>query len=228
MEENTNPEPQQEQKQEEVQEKPSFQQGSNGVSFPSVNQQPKSRGPKTILIAGILILVAILGFVVYKSATKNAGMSTEPTPFDNMTTSSEDTMTPSTPSATTAPKAADKSGVSISVQNGTGIAGEAAYLQTQLKNLGYTDVTAGNASSQDATTTTVVFSKDLADSIVTEITQELNSLYQKVTTSTSSSATTDIVVTTGLRKGATAKPSAVPTTAATASPSPSTSPTATP
>jgi hypothetical protein len=206
--------------------KPSFEQNP-GVSFPSVGRESKSGGPKTILIAGILILVAVLGFVVYKSATKSQESAT-PSPFDNTITPSEETSTVSTPSPAATPKASDKKNVSISILNGTGISGEAAYLQTQLEALGYSDIKAGNASSQDATTTTVVFSKDLASDIVSEITQKLNSIYQKVTTSTSSSATTDVVITTGLRKGATAKPSATPTGTPKATTTPTASPTATP
>lgn len=219
MEENQNVE------QEQTQEKPPFEQKPSNVSFPNVNQQSKSSGAKTVLIAGTLLLIAILGFVVYKSATKNSGTSTEATPLDNLTTPSGET-NPSTPVSTSTPKPVDRSGVSISIQNGTGIAGEAAYLQTQLKNLGYTDIKVSNASSQGAITTTVVFSGSLSQVVVTEITQELNSLYQKVTTSTSTSATTDVVIVTGLRKGATPKPSATatPTATPTASPTPTATP----
>jgi hypothetical protein len=221
MEENQNPQA------EEVQEKPAFQEGGNGVSFPTVNQTPKSGGPKTILIAGVLILIAVLGFVIYKSATKNSEGTPEATP-DGLVGTLEQPVAESTPSATSTPKASAREAVSIIIQNGTGITGEAAYLQTQLKNLGYSDIKVSNASSQDATTTTVTFSKDLASDIVTEITKKLNELYQKVTTSTSSSATTDVVIVTGLRKGATAKPSSTPAATSTGTPKPSSSPTASP
>ncbi|KKU09272.1 MAG: hypothetical protein UX13_C0045G0001, partial [Candidatus Woesebacteria bacterium GW2011_GWB1_45_5] len=139
-----------------------------------------------------------------------------------------------TPSSTATAKPADKSKVTIEVQNGTGITGEAAYLQTQLKNLGYTNVTAGNASSQDATATTVTFAKSLASNIVEELTQKLKALYQNVTVKTATTATKDVIVVTGLRKGATVKPSATATaaptstSASTATASPTASPTATP
>lgn len=221
MEENASQEPQQ------TQEKPPFSENQSNVSFPSVNQQNKSSGAKTVLIAGTLLLIAILGFVVYKSATKNAGTGSEATPSDNLTTPSGDT-TVSTPVSTSTPKAVDRSGVSISIQNGTGISGEAAYLQTQLKNLGYTDVKVSNASSQNSSTTTVTFSGSLSQDVVSEITQELNSIYQKVTASTSTSSTTDVVIVTGLRKGATPKPSATPTPSAKPTTSPTPTPTATP
>jgi hypothetical protein len=199
----------------------------SGVSFPTVESPKKSGGAKTLLIIGILILVGILGFVIYKSANKESDVVTEPTPLDNLTSPSQETLPSASATPAATPKVADKAKVAIEVQNGTGITGEAAYLSTQLKNLGYTDVKAGNAPSDGATTTQVTFAKTLDASVVSEITQKLNSLYQNVSTTTSASATKDVVIVTGLRKGATAKPSATPTSTPSASKSPSPTPTAT-
>lgn len=214
----------------ETQETLNPQQGS-GVSFPSLNPEPKkSSGPKTFLIIGILILVAILGFVIYKSATGKSGDETpDPTPFDNLTTSDVPSSLPtSTPTSTPVgtPKASiDKSKISIEIQNGTGVPGDAGYLQTQLKNLGYTNAKAGNASEQDATATTVTFSTKLDSTIVAEITQKLNSLYVTVNTKTSSSQTSDVLVVTGPRKGvATATPRATSTPIPTGTPKPTATP----
>jgi len=206
----------------------SFQPSPSPVSFPTVGQPQKSGGAKTLLIVGILILVAILGFVIYKSATKTAEtVSTEPTPFDNLTAPSGDqNVTVATPAPVATPKAADRGNVKVQVQNGTGITGEAAYLQTQLKDLGYTNVKVGNATSTNATATTVTFSSSLDASIVSELTQKLNSLYQNVTVNNSGSTSFDVVVVTGLRKGATPKPSATPSASPTGTPK--ATPTATP
>jgi hypothetical protein len=232
MEEDQNNQPQESQESQEPQEpkqQTPFGQNPNGVSFPTVAQQPNSGGPKTILIVGILILVAILGFVVYKSATGKAESTPEPTTFDNQIEGSQNSGF-STPTTQPTSIPADKSKISVVVQNGTGITGEAAYLQTQLKNLGYTNVKVGNASDQTVSTTAVTFSKSLSQDIVTEITQELNSIYQKTIATTASSGTSDVLIVTGLRKGATARPSATPTPKPSAFPtaSPSPSPTATP
>jgi hypothetical protein len=183
---------------------------SSGVSFPTVGEQKKSGGAKTLLIIGVLILVGILGFVIFKSASnKNSEMLTEPTPFENLTTLPQDETTAS-PEASASPAAVNKAGVKVQVQNGTGITGEAAYLQTQLKGLGYTDISVGNSSQQDLTATQVSFAGTLSSEIITEITTKLKALYQSVTTTTSTSTAYDVVVITGLRKGATAKPSATP------------------
>lgn len=193
---------------------------SSGVSFPTVGEPKKSGGAKTLLIIGVLILVGILGFVIYKSASnKSVETLSEPTPFENLTPFQEQT-----PVASPTPAAIDKTKVKIQVQNGTGIMGEAAYLQTQLKGLGYTNVVVGNSAQQNLTATQVSFASSLSSDVVTEITAKLNSVYQSVATVASTSTAYDVVITTGLRKGATSKPSATPT----ATPTPTPTPTATP
>lgn len=203
------------------------------VSFPSVNEPRSSNAPKMLLIVGILILVAILGFVIYKSSTDTSGVA-QPTPFEDLTATLEPLATPSaastspTPTVASTPKPSDKEGVSIQVQNGTGITGEAAFLQTQLKNLGYTDVEVGNAPTQNATATEVTFAKSLSTSVVSELTQKLNSLYATVNSKTATSPSTDVVIVTGLRKGATPKPSVAPSPTASPKASSSASPTASP
>lgn len=196
---------------------------ASNVSFPTVGQpEKKSNGAKTLLIIGILVLVAILGFIIFKNSSTQEASST-PTPFE-----STPTQEPVSASPSATPKAADKSKVKIEVQNGTGITGEAAYLQTQLKALGYTNITVGNASSQDATATTVTFAKSLSADVVDELTKKLKDLYKDVTVKTSSTATMDVVIVTGLKKGATSKPSATPTASGTPKASASATPTVTP
>lgn len=197
---------------------------SGGVSFPTVGGAPKKSAGKTFLVIGVLILVAVLGYVIYKSAADSSeDISTEPTPYDNLTAPIAQSPAPSA-SSTATPKAVSKDNVKIQVQNGTGIAGEAAYLQTQLKALGYTEITAGNAPSQEASATVVTFSTKLAQSVIDELTKKLNSIYETVTVKNSASATTDVVIITGLRKGATPKASASPT----GTPRATATPTATP
>jgi hypothetical protein len=198
---------------------------SSGVSFPTVGEPKKSGGAKTLLIVGVLILVGILGFVIYKSASNKSQENLgQPTPFENLNTSSPNET--STPVVSATPATVDKTKVKIQVQNGTGITGEASYLQTLLKGLGYTNVAVGNSAQQNLTATQVSFASTLSSDVVAEITAKLNSVYQSVTTTTPASTAFDVVITTGLRIGATAKPSATPT--ASPKPTPSTTPTPTP
>lgn len=214
MESQENKSVQETEKQKELRQTPfQPQESSNGVSFPTIGGGKKSGGAKTLLIVGILVLVAILGFVIYKSATKKStDNSTQPSPYDYMTTPSSDQgVTPVTPAPVASPAASvDKSNIKIQVLNGTGISGEAAYLKTQLINLGYKNVEVGNSAST-VTATAATFSSTLDARVVTEITQKLSSIYQTVTTSTSASKTFDVIIVTGLRKGATPKPTTTAT-----------------
>ncbi|PIP57543.1 hypothetical protein COX03_02520, partial [Candidatus Woesebacteria bacterium CG22_combo_CG10-13_8_21_14_all_39_10] len=115
-----------------------------------------------------------------------------------------------------------KTKVVISIENGTGIVGEAAYLRDILKSAGYSVFKVGNSATSDNINTTVTFSSSLEESVKTEITTKLNNVYKEVTVANSSTQKDDVLIITGLRKGATAKPSATP------SPSPSASPTGSP
>lgn len=196
-----------------------FQEGTsqaqdNRVSFPTVGAEKKNGGAKTLLIIGILILVGVLGYVIYKSASGSTEEPsvTEPTPYENMVTpAGEATPIPSSTPTASPSAAVGKNEIKIQIQNGTGITGEAAYLQTLLKGLGYSDINVGNSVSQEATDTKVSFSSSVPSEVVTEITNKLNATYQTVTKTSSGSTTYDVVIITGLRKGATSKPSASPT-----------------
>jgi len=190
----------------------------NRVSFPTVGTEKKNGGAKTLLIVGILVLIGILGYVIYKSASgkDNGTALTEPTPYQNMAAPDETVSPIASPTPTLA--AADKTKVKIQIQNGTGITGEAAYLETLLKGLGYTNITVGNSPTQNATDTQVSYSSSVSSSVISEITAKLNTVYQSVKSVNSTSTAYDVVIITGLRKGATAKPTSTPTAAPTAIP----------
>ncbi len=193
------------------------------VSFPTMpaSRKPNSSTGKVILIVSVLAIVGVLGFFVFRGL--RSGGNPSPTPesvVEGTAATPEPTATPSI----------DKSKVKIEIQNGTGISGEAAYLQDRLRSLGYTNIKVGNATSQDNTTTTVTFAKTTPQAVVDEITAKLQELYKKVETKTSTTLKTDVLIVTGLQKGATPKPSATPTVKPSASPSgsPTATPTATP
>ena len=188
-------------------------QSSPEVGFP-LSPKSKEKSSKAGLI--ILIVVALLGIGIF-FLTKRAGEK-EIAPTETPTVTSS-------PSPSASAEPIDREEVTIEVQNGTGISGEAAYLQGQLRSLGYTDITVGNASSADNEATTVTFKTGLNQGVVDELTAKLKEIYQTVSVKSSSTQTKDVVVVTGLRKGQTAKPSATATP--TPKPSASASPTAT-
>jgi hypothetical protein len=191
---------------------------SNPVGFPGAPTVPPTSSKKNWkwLVILVLFLVVIGGvtFFVFKSSKSASVDQPTSTPLAN------DLTNVATPAATPTSAPVDKTKLNVSVLNGTGIAGEAGLLSDQLKSLGYTNITTGNASAQNATNTVVAFSSTISSDVVSEITSKLNSLYTNVTTDNSALPSgVDIQITTGLRKGQTA-PAATdaPTSTPTATP----------
>ena len=196
------------------------------IGFPLSQPKPKSKSGIWIFIV-VLIIILAGGLIFFLSKNKTGSGGASPSP-ETQGLQIETATEPPSPTPLATASAASKAKVVIEIQNGTGIAGEAAYLQGVLKGLGYTDIKVGNSSSQDNVNTTVTFLSTLDAGVVQEITGELDSLYQQVDTQTSTTQTTDVLIVSGLRKGATAKPSASPTASPTVSSTPTSSPTASP
>lgn len=205
------------------------------VGFPQNQPKPKSKMSLIFFVVlGIILLIGAVVFFISRSANQ-AVPSPSPTSFFSAP-SPIPSFEPS-PEPDSSPTSADKSEISIEILNGTGVAGEASYLQGQLKNLGYEKITAANASTQDETATTITFAKNVPTAIKSEIETKLKSIYSEVKVSNSSTLSgVDIRILTGPRKGASPKASATPaasssatpTTSPQASASPSTSPSASP
>lgn len=192
-------------------------------SSPAMPPRNRRGFPKIIIILIVLVALGAGGWFLLK----------EPS-FDEVSNGgSELSNLPSpTPLPTATPQSSvDKSEVTVNVLNGTGVGGEASFLKDKLVALGFADdnIDTGNASSQDGglTTTTVSFSSDLPEDLVSEVVAQLESIYQDVTQKTGSQST-DIVITTGLRKGQSPKPSATATPTASPSPTPTGSASPTP
>jgi hypothetical protein len=179
--------------------------------------KPKKKSPVWILMIFALLLIGGGIYFLVKRGTSSQTASPTPENFSYTTTEEpEDTEEP-----TSSPKAIDRESIKIQILNGTGIPREASFLQGKLRTLGYTQIEVGNVDEADYEATEVNFSSSVPDEVVSEITKELEKIYEEVNTKTGSTGNYDIKIITGLQKGATAKP------AATKSPSPTTSPTAT-
>lgn len=188
------------------------------VGFPQPTQKKKGGFGKFVIIFLGLAILAVVAYLVFKGVS---GSEAEPTATPSVESFSDTSNEPVEAGTPEPSPTTDKKTISVKVLNGTGITGEAGFLQDVFKTLGYSKIEVGNADDQTQTSTEVSFSSDLAQDLMDEVTAKLKTLYQTVTTKTSSGQVSDIVVTTGLRKGATPKPlsSAKPTTSPTASPS---------
>lgn len=192
----------------------------------SSQSKAKSSGSKWLIIFIALLILGGAG-IFFFTRSANEAVSTPTPSFGVVPIENKET---STPVPTKSPEPAKKSEVSIEIQNGTGIPGEAKLLSDKLKTLGYSDITAGNASSTDNTETTVTFSKTLSQSVQDELKKELESFYKKVNVKTSTTQKSDVVIITGLRGTQTTKPASTGTPRASGSPtsSPSTTPISSP
>ena len=179
------------------------------IGFPANSPKPKkSINPIFIIVPVFLLILGGLAYFVFKgSSTQDASVS--PTPGSQELKA---VVTPSpSPSPTPTPNV-DKSTISVKVLNGTGVAGEAGYLQGILKNLGYSKIETGNSDTSDATSTTIVYSSNISQSLVDELTSKLKTEYNSVSSRLSSvKGAFDIEITTGPRKGSATTATSAPT-----------------
>lgn len=171
----------------------------------------------------LLLLVAVLGLRAFTGTPVDNG----PTPTPIMFITPEPTPIPTPP--------VDKSTVKIRVLNGTGISGEAKFLEDILVGMGYESVETGNAPTSDFEAATIAYSESVPEAVVSEMKAKLEGIYSSVReTATRLTGSYDVEITTGLRPGVsrpTPRPTTVrPTTGATPSPTGNakTTPTVTP
>ncbi len=200
------------------------QQGPPQSSNFHSSAKTKSSGSKWLIIFILLLVLGGAGIFFFSKSASDPIAT--PTPSFGVVPINEPEVTPA---PTKSPEPVKKDDVSIEIQNGTGITGEAKFLSDKLKALGYTDITAGNASSTDNTVTTVTFLKTLSQTVQDEIKKELESIYKEVVVKTSSTQKSDVVIITGLRGSQTSKPASTgtPKASSSATPKASTSPTPT-
>lgn len=144
-------------------------------SYVYENNSRDSGGKRRIIfiIGGIIILIALVVTAIV--ATGGEGeieenitptpteSFEEPSPTEEITLTPENEDTTPTPTSKTTPtptkgassSTVDRSGLSIAVQNGGGVAGAATKAKDTLEDLGYTVSSTGNADNFDYETTTI-------------------------------------------------------------------------
>jgi len=173
-----------------------------------------------LLVSLVLAVGAVFYFLSFNNKKSSQSASeVEPTP-EGLVVQEEANSSP-TPTSTSTPAAViDRKVVSISILNGTGITGEAAYLQDKLEDLGYTNIKVANSSKQDYQKAVVTFSTKLSEAVKEEIKGELTKIYQGVEIKESATLVNEVEIITGLRAGQTPKSQATATPKATTSPAP--------
>lgn len=196
------------------------------VGFPEQSNKGESKNTKWIIAIIGVVLIVIIGLVfILMSPGGEDKSSATPTPSsDSLKTLPTNTPDPTqAPAATPTSAPANREDISIEVLNGTGKVGDAGYLQGELEDLGYEDVTAANAEDQNQDQTTAIFSTDLEQSYVDEIVDRLKELYEDVRVRKQSLSDVDVRITTGSRKQSASADSTPAST-----PTPDSSPAATP
>lgn len=146
---------------------------------------------KIILVVLLLLVGGALIFFGIKAAGKFMGGS------DGVEVEVE-LVEETTPAPTATPEATiEKSEVEVSVLNGTGTPGQAGKAKAVMEDLGFEDVTVGNATSKNATVTTVEFSSDIPASLRKEIVDALDEVFDEVEEEVNEDEKMTITVTTG-------------------------------
>ena len=191
------------------------------VSSPA---KQKNSNSKWLIIFIVLLILGGAGIFFF---TKSANVVI-PTPTPSFNVQPIENRPTLTPVPSKSPEPIKRTDVSIEIQNGTGITGEAKLLSDKLKALGYSEITAGNADKTDYTETVVTFSKSVSQSVQDELKKELESFYKEVSVKTSSTQSKDVIIITGLRSSQTSKPASTTVSTAKTSASPVASSSATP
>ena len=175
------------------------------MGFP---KQPSRKSPKfskmAIAIVGVVIILAVGGFALFwvtgnSDSNEGSSLGIAPTPTSAPT---------STPTPT--PEVIDKKQVKVEILNGTGTAGDAGRAQSELEDLGYSNIEVGNADEQDETRTTVTHASNIGDESIDEIVEALEKVFEDVVAKRgTATGGFDISITTGprLRGAATPTPS---------------------
>lgn len=193
------------------------------VSFPRRKEEKGSKKGLKILVIVIVIFIAGAAYYLLTEPAIDREVAVTPTPVREIS-----------PAPTLMVEEIVRDEMAINILNGTGISGAAGDLRGELEGLGYSNVEAGNAKSQDYESTEVTFDSTVPSAVRDEITDLLNSIYKDVEVSSSSLDGVDVEIVTGYPKGHTATPTdapkstATPTIELTGTTTPTSSPTSSP
>ncbi len=141
---------------------PSFQQNVS----PGVN-------PLVIIIPGIFILGGLLGGIFFYQSKVSGKSQGNLQPTDSPTVSPVSAVATSTPKA----EEVDLTKYSVSILNGSGIAGEAGKVQDLIEEAGFKVSGTGNATSYDYTKTVIQAKSDVDKDFLSKLSETLGKNY---------------------------------------------------
>jgi|GEM_PF-5904665 len=146
----------------------------------------EGNGLRWILILIILFLVGLMGGLFYFFILQNKPVEKPKSPLK--------TVAVYTPSPT--PASVTKNAFTIKVLNGSGVAGQAASVQTMLTSAGYNVVDIDNADNSDYTKTEIQAKSTVSKDFLTSLEQSLSDKYivDPTVSPTKSDETDDVVV----------------------------------
>lgn len=157
-------------------------------------QEGKPKNNRLRLMIGVLIflvLILVLVFMIFRNKRQSAQSTMVPTQaLPAPTFTPTPTITP-----TEAPKI-PKDQIKIEILNGSGVAGEADKIKTQLEEADFTDIKTGNAPTQSAASISIVFKPTVHESYKKEIVSEVESLGYEVSVKENQEIDSDIIITT--------------------------------
>jgi hypothetical protein len=148
-----------------------------------------------IVPTALLVGALVGGLITYFSGVSNMSDATStPTPLATQVPTETKVVEP-----TASPSVSLKrDSLKVQVLNGSGVSGVAGKVKTELEKLGYKNVTAGNASSSDFTTTEVAIKtskKEYLDMIIKDLSEDYEA--EEADKSLPASSSYDVVITVG-------------------------------
>lgn len=118
------------------------------------------------------------------------------------TTEEEEATTEPTSTATPVPEEADYSDITVSILNGSGVAGGAGSVATLIEEFGFSEPNTGNADSYDYTTTTISLKESVPSALYDSIKEKLSETYiiEKSDTALEEDSSYDIIIIVGTKK----------------------------
>ncbi len=171
----------------------------NTDTYDESNKPLKNNNRLYLLIGVFIILIGSLTAVLLlrKPAEKKT-QTIVPTAAPVIQVSPSPQVASAAASITTSPSISPprKSGITIQILNGSGIAGQADELKTQIEDAGYASISTGNAPTLQSSRSLVVFKPGVPQEVRQEITNLVSELIGEVTVQENSEISGDVVITT--------------------------------